>query len=104
MKDKESKETILLQLNAQRKGVAIYVMWMTVQEERPNAVVVSESNKKRAKEAEWMTDVAVRVCGGHEKGVLYGKGGREKVLYGYNLANGCCMDVIFLLIVVLRDI
>ncbi|KAJ3639073.1 hypothetical protein Zmor_004372 [Zophobas morio] len=78
MNDRERKETIVLQTNVQRKGVAMDVMWKTVQEEGVNVLVVSEPNKKRVKGVEWMTDVredvAVRVCGRHEKGEMFGKG------------------------------
>ena len=62
MNGRESKETIVLQVNVQRKGVAMDVMWKTVQEEGVNVLVVSEPNKKRVKGVEWMTDV--RGCGG----------------------------------------
>ncbi|KAJ3640617.1 hypothetical protein Zmor_027169 [Zophobas morio] len=93
MNGSESKETVVLQINAQRKGVAMDVMWKTVQEEGVNVLVVSEPNKKRVKGLEWMTDVredvAVRVCGRHEKGEMFGKGEgfvwikfSEWVLYG----------------------
>ncbi len=67
MNGRESKETIVLQVNVQRKGVAMDVMWKTVQEEGVNVLVLFEPNKKRVKGVEWMTDVgqdvAVRVCG-----------------------------------------
>ena len=56
MNERESKETIVLQMNVQRKGVAKAVMWKTVQEERPNGLLMSELNKKRVKGTKWMKD------------------------------------------------
>ncbi|XP_063931815.1 uncharacterized protein LOC135143805 [Zophobas morio] len=62
MNGRESKETIVLQVNVQRKGVAMDVMWKTVQEEGVNVLVLFEPNKKRVKGVEWMTDVGQDVA------------------------------------------
>ena len=56
------KKTLVLQMNAQRKGVAMDVMWKTVQEEEVNVLVVSEPSKKRVNGAEWIG--CDRGCGG----------------------------------------